>query len=148
MRLLVLILLLANLAFYVWANYVPEQASPEAHLVAQQINPDAIRILAAAPSGAPAKSEPQKPEPQKLVACVEWSGFNADDAARAQEAVTPLSPGLQITERRLEDAAGWWVFMPPQGSRQAAVQKVEELKRLGIDEYFIVQDDKIGRAHV
>jgi hypothetical protein len=31
--------------------------------------------------------------------------------------------------------------MPPQASRAAAVQKTAELKRLGIDDYFIVQDD-------
>ena len=40
-----------------------------------------------------------------------------------------------------EEAAGWWVFMPPQANRQGAVQKVEEIKRLGIEEYFIVQED-------
>ena len=136
MRLLVLILLLANIAFYAWAQYVPEQSSPEAHLMSQQINPDAIRIAAA--TQAPAE---RKPEPQKQVSCVEWNGFNAEDVARAQEAVLPLSPGVQVSERKVEDAAGWWVFMPPQPNRQGAVQKVEELKRLGVDEYFIVQED-------
>jgi hypothetical protein len=31
--------------------------------------------------------------------------------------------------------------MPPQRNRQGANQKVAELKRLGVDEYFVVQDD-------
>ena len=46
-----------------------------------------------------------------------------------------------MVERRVEDPAGWWVFMPPQPTRQGAVQKVGELKQLGVSEYFIVQED-------
>jgi hypothetical protein len=136
MRLLVLILLLANVAFYAWVQYVPESASAEAQLMVQQINPESIRLLSASQVVAERKAEPPK-----VVSCVEWSGLSSEDIARAQEAVLPLSPGVQVTERKLEETTGWWVFMPPQASRQGAVQKVEELKRIGIDEYFIVQDD-------
>ncbi|OFZ99607.1 MAG: hypothetical protein A3H35_17035 [Betaproteobacteria bacterium RIFCSPLOWO2_02_FULL_62_17] len=136
MRLLVLILLLVNVAFYAWVEYVPESSSAEGQLMAQQINPESIRLLSASRLAAA-----RKPEAPKTVSCIEWSGFGRDDAARAQEAVLALSPGMQITERKLEETTGWWVFMPPQASRQGAVQKVEELKRLGIDEYFIVQED-------
>jgi len=136
MRLLVLILLLANVAFYAWVEYVPESSSAEAQLMAQQINPDSIRLLSAPPLAAA-----RKPEAPKSVSCIEWSGFGRDDAVRAQEALLALSPGMLISERKLEETTGWWVFMPPQANRQGAVQKVEELKRLGIDEYFIVQED-------
>ena len=136
MRLLVLILLLANAAFYAWVRYVPESSSAEAQLLVQQINPESIRLLPGPPPAAV-----RKPEPPKPVSCIEWGGFSRDDIARAQEAVLPLSPGVQFSERQLEEIVGWWVFMPPQASRQGAVQKVEELKRLGIDEYFIVQED-------
>jgi len=136
MRLLVLILLLVNVAFYAWARYVPESSSAEAQLMAQQINPESIRLLSA-----PQLAAARKPEVPKTVSCIEWSGFSREDVARAQEAVLPLSPGMQITERKLEEITGWWVFMPPQASRQGAVQKVDELKRIGIDEYFIVQED-------
>ena len=136
MRLLVLIVLLANVAFYVWVQYVPESSSAEAQLMAQQINPEAIRLLSASQLAVA-----RKPEPPKLVSCVEWSGFSQDDAARAQQAVLMLSPGAKVSERKLEEITGWWVFMPPQANRQGAAQKVEELKRLGVDEYFIVQED-------
>lgn len=135
MRLLVLILLLVNLAFFAWVEYVPASPSGEAQLMAQQINPDAIRLLSA-----PQLAVTRKPAP-RLVSCIEWSGFSQEDAARAQEAILPLSPGVQISERKLEETTGWWVFMPPQPNRQGAVQKVDELKRLGVEEYFIVQED-------
>ena len=140
MRLFVLILLLANLAFYAWAQYVPESSSPEAQLVAQQINPDRIRVLSATQAAA-RKPAPPKSDSPKTVSCMEWNGFGLDEIARAQEALLPVSPGVKVTERKIEEATGWWVFMPPQANRQGAVQKVDELKRLGIEEFFIVQED-------
>jgi hypothetical protein len=135
MRLFALLLVLANVAFYAWAQYVPEAASPEAQLVAQQINPESIRLLSAPQAAA------RKPDPPKTVACMEWTGIGQDEIARAQETVLPISPGAKVSERRTEEATGWWVFMPPQANRAGAVQKVDELKRLGIEEYFIVQED-------
>ena len=135
MRLFVLLLVLANVVFYAWVRYVPESSSPESQLVAQQINPESIRLLSAPQVAA------RKPAPPKTVACMEWHGFSVEEMARAQEALLSTSPGVKVTERRTEEAAGWWVFMPPQANRQGAVQKVEEIKRLGIEEYFIVQED-------
>ncbi|MFM9971442.1 MAG: hypothetical protein ACKVQK_23930 [Burkholderiales bacterium] len=135
MRPFVLLLLLANLAFYAWAQYVPDAASPEAQLMAQQINPESIRLLSAPQVAA------RKPEPAKTVACMEWSGLAIDDIPNAQQVLLPVSPGVKISERKTEETAGWWVFMPPQVSRQAAVQKVDEIKRLGVEDYFIVQED-------
>ena len=47
----------------------------------------------------------------------------------------------RLTQARREETAGWWVYFPPQGTRVGAQKKVAELKGLGIDEYFIVQDE-------
>jgi hypothetical protein len=33
------------------------------------------------------------------------------------------------------------VFVPPQGSRQGALRKANELKDLGIDDYYVVPDE-------
>ena len=137
MRLLVLILLLANLGFYVWAEYLPGIGSTESHIVEQQIQPEAIKVLQAQQVASLAKNS----ESEKNIACLEWGAFSLADGQRAQEITTALSPSVRITERRQEEVAGWWVFMPPQGNRQAALQKIEEIKRLGITEYFVVQDD-------
>ena len=46
-----------------------------------------------------------------------------------------------LTERRAEETAGWWVFIPSQKTRQGALRKAAELKGLGVDEYFIMQDE-------
>jgi hypothetical protein len=72
---------------------------------------------------------------------VEWGAFNRADAPRAQAALEKLATASRVSARRVEEASGWWVYLPPQASRQAANQKVAELKRLGVDDYFVIQDD-------
>jgi hypothetical protein len=138
MRLLALLLLLANAGFFAWAQYAPQMASPESHLLDQQIKPESIRLLSPAEvlelsSGKTVKGVD--------ASCREWGPFAAADLERAQALLQPVAASARISERRGDDGAGWWVFMPPQPTRQGAIQKVAELKQLGVDEYFVVQDD-------
>src|SRR6185369_14159868 len=131
MRVLLLALLLANVAWFAWARFYGAQASPDAPLVSQQINRDAIKLLAPAQVASLAKP----------AACVEWGGIAAGDATRAEEALAPLALGDRLTERRSEESASWWVFVPALPTRQAAQQKAAELKRLGVEELFIIADE-------
>ena len=55
--------------------------------------------------------------------------------------LAPLALGAKLAQRRVDENSTWWVYMPPQGSRQAATVKTNELKRLGVEDYFIVQED-------
>jgi len=57
----------------------------------------------------------------------------------------PLALGARLSQRRSEEKAGWWVFIPPQGNRPAAQKKTAELKALGIDDYFILQEESSMR---
>jgi len=43
------------------------------------------------------------------------------------------------------DSAGWWVYIPSAGDRLGATKKVAELKTLGVEEYFVVQDEGPNR---
>lgn len=139
MRLLFFILLLANGLFFAYAWFGPgAQASGDARIIGQQLNPQKIRLLA--PDQVSALT--RKSEPPKLArTCFEWGAFAGADAARAEQALEPLALGTKLTQRRQEDAAGFWVYVPPLASRQSATQKAGEFKRLGVDDYFIVPDD-------
>ncbi|MGH8707285.1 MAG: SPOR domain-containing protein, partial [Burkholderiales bacterium] len=112
----------------------------------QQLEPHKLRIvtereLARAPAAAPAKPEPAAPPPEPVkVACLEWGSFSPVDATRAAQRLEPLALGARLAQYRGEETAGWWVHMPPQGSRAAAARKAAELKVLGVDDYFILQD--------
>ncbi len=145
MRALFLVLVAANLAFYAWIRfYAPQDSGTDPRPLTQQIEPAKLRIIrdeAPAPAPAPEPAAPPKPAPEASSACLEWGGFAIADAARAQQALEPLAPGVRLQQRRGEETAGWWVFIPPQGSRQAAQKKVGELKALGVDEYFVMQEE-------
>jgi hypothetical protein len=53
----------------------------------------------------------------------------------------PLILNGRIVQRRTEELAGWWVFIPPRNGRQAALKKAAELKALGVTDYFVVSDE-------
>ena len=138
MRTLFFLLLLANVAFFAYSRLSAELFPGESQLLLQQINPQAIRMLT---TEQVAKAAAGKREPPKAVACLEWGAFAAADAGRVEEALAPLALGAKLSQRHMEEQAAWWVFMPSQGSRQAALNKAGELRRLGIGDFFVLQDD-------
>ena len=150
MRAFFLLVLLANLAFFAWANFFSEsdtQSDPRP--LSRQVAPEKLRVLPSTISGrtppvvAPAKPAAETPSPQAAAtkACLELGAFMAADLARASEALAPLSLGARLSQRQVDDTATWWVFIPPRGSKQDAQKKAAELKARGIDEYFILQDE-------
>lgn len=168
MRAAFLFLVLANVAFFVWARYVsPADTGVDTTPLGRQIEPQKLRILApgeapvvqvkpAASAAAPAPAAPPPvaavasapaaaPKPPAVAAapagCMEWGSFTLFDAPRAEKALEPLALGNRLGQRRTEELAGWWVFMPPQGSRQLALKKAAELKARGVEDYFIVQEE-------
>ncbi|HZE61698.1 MAG TPA: SPOR domain-containing protein [Burkholderiales bacterium] len=141
MRTLFLLLVLANVAFFAWARYVsPSDASADPLPVTRQIEPEKMKV---APNELPAPPAARAIPAAIAVAakCLEWGSFTLTDAPRAEKALEPLALGPRLAQRRTEETAGWWVFIPPQGNRAAAVRKTSELKSLSIDDYFIVQED-------
>jgi len=61
--------------------------------------------------------------------------------AQVQKALEPLGLGSRLSQRRAEEIASYWVFMPPLRNRQAANSKAAELRKLGVEDFFIVQED-------
>jgi hypothetical protein len=166
MRTLALLLVLANLVVFAWWRYLsPADAGLDRQPLSRQIEPDKLKIVpaaeiallaakkpaAATPAATPPAQAAAAPKPAAApavtppapapIACLEWGSFTLTDAPRMEKALEPLALGSRLAQRRTEELAGWWVFMPPQGSRQAAVRKAAELKNRGVDEFFIVADD-------
>jgi SPOR domain len=173
-RILFLLLLAANLAFFAWLRFMaPADPALDPRPMTQQLEPGKLRIvtepelaqIVAAPpaaaqtpaakpaaSAAPAsaataaasatvpKPAPPAPEPGPL-ACVEWGSFSPQDAPRAEQRLEPLALGARLAQFRGEETATWWVFIPPQPNRATAQKKAAELKKLGVDDYFVVQEE-------
>src|SRR5438552_723803 len=142
------LLLFANLGFFAWIYFGAGRASDEPQLMEQQLNPQAIRLLRADQLAAlatertkQAAERPKPPPKATLAACLELGAFGPGDAAGVQQALEPLALGSRLSQRRVEEIASYWVFMPPQRSRLAANQKAAELKKLGVEDFYIVQED-------
>ncbi|MEO8717135.1 MAG: SPOR domain-containing protein [Burkholderiales bacterium] len=148
MRVLFLLLLAANLGFFAWMRFLtPADPAVDRQPLTRELEPQKLRIVsereiaraAAAPAAPRPKPAAATPEPAPL-ACFEWGSFNPADASRAAQRLEALALGARLAQYRGEETASWWVHMPPQGSRAAALRKAGELKKIAVDDYFILQD--------
>jgi sporulation related protein len=144
------------------AQLLQQQMNPEA---IRLLTPEQVAKAAAKPAPPPRQTAqvPKPPEteaakPQagktadtqaaakpaeavKVAACMELGAFNPADVQKVEQALVPLALGQRLSQRRVEETAGYWVFVPPQVNRQGANRKVAELKKLGVGEFFVVLDD-------
>ena len=127
MRTVFLALVAANLLFFAWSRYFPADQTAADGVLLRKSEPEKLKIVPAAAAAA--------------AGCLEWGSFTAAEYPRAEKTLEPLALGPRISQRRLEETAGWWVFVPPQGSRASAFRQAAELKALGINDYFIMGEE-------
>ena len=104
----------------------------EAERLGSQLEPDKIRVIGkgAQPGLAEASAE----------ACQALTGLSGDQAQRLLEWLRGRDGQLKASQRALEEATSWWVFIPPLSSKREAENKAAELKKLNLQEFFVVQD--------
>lgn len=136
MRLAFLLLVLANLLLAAYGFRMQAESSATASIMAQQIQPERVRLITAEEAERIAAAR------RPAAACLEWGAFAAADAPRALEAIEAL--GVKARERRVEEPGRWWVTLPPLATRAAANARLAELRRLGIDELYVIDDDANG----
>lgn len=145
MRVMFLLLVLANLGFFAWARFLGTDGElRDPRPLQRQVAAEQIRILSARELGAMTPVKPEAPKPAADAeprACIEWGSFTVTDAPRAEKALEPLALGTRLAQRRTEEVAGWWVYLAPQGNRPTATKKALELKAIGIDDYFVVLEE-------
>lgn len=130
MRTAFLVLLLANAAFFAWSRYSGSVAPAADAVLARKSEPDKLKIV-----------PPPEPRAAAGAACLEWGAFTLSESMRAEKALEPLALGERLAQRRTGQSAGWWVFIPPQGTREAALKKAAELKALGVNDYFVMGEE-------
>lgn len=77
--------------------------------------------------------------------CVDVAGFNTVDARRFAAQVAAAIPGAKLTRREAPETSRQMVYIPPQGSREGAEKKAAELRRLGVTDLYIIQDNSPQR---
>jgi hypothetical protein len=141
---------------------VVQRGQPAGHEPARlnnQLNPDKIRLLpasasasASAPAPAATTSQPatEAPPPAAAAAttqtaCLELGAFTAAEAARFEARIAALGLADRLSRREVPARPSYMVMIPPLDSREAASQKTEELRGLGITDSFIIQDNSPRR---
>lgn len=75
------------------------------------------------------------------MACVEIGNFNPDEAKKFAAGLKTAGLSDRVKERKMQEVASHLVYIPPQGDREGAEKKAGELRRLGITDFFIIQDN-------
>ncbi len=103
-----------------------------------QHHADQLKPLSATEALTPSETAPdKKPE---VIACLEVGNFVQADIAKIEEKLKALALGERQSRINVVDVATHMVFIPSQGSKEGADKKASELRRLGISDFYIVQD--------
>ena len=144
LRLLVLALLLANAGYFVWTQGLlavyglapARQSEPER--LAQQIRPEAMRLLAEAPArpvqsaAPPATAAPAPPAAAPELQCLQAGLFTVQQAAALSRR---LQTGLPAGSWSFESPPGsvrWIIYLGKYISQQALSRKRVKLQQLGV----------------
>jgi hypothetical protein len=138
MRVLVIALLAANALFFIYSRFALDNRASTARIEQLQINPERIKVMAAATRGAGGQ-QPQGPEAAAFRACLQWGPLVGPGLARAEAALDKLDLAQPAIQRAVADAGGYWVYIPPR-NRADNDQALSELRALGVVDAFVVQD--------
>lgn len=154
MRLLFFLLLAANVALFAWYEWLrtPPAAVTGAALLPStpplklisELTPAERRALvepAAPASAVPPVSTGSASAPVPALACASYGPLPS--AAAAQTALQRLQKlGLTAQERVMPGKVqfGYWVYLPPFGSRREAEAAAKMLKRRGVKDLYVVTD--------
>ena len=85
-------------------------------------------------------SEPVGEKKPEIIACLEVGNFLQNDLPKIEEKLKTLALGDRQSRINVVDVATHMVFIPSQGSKEGADKKSGELHRLGINDFYIIQD--------
>jgi hypothetical protein len=153
MRWVALLLLLLNIGLF---GYFKLTASQPVEMVLghEAIAPEKLKILTAEEVAAlPKKSSapnipapPPAPLTPSQTSCYEWGSFAAAGLTRARNMLDQLSLPSELKQTAPGDATRYWVYVPPLPSPERAQAKNEEIRALGVQDSFVVQDPQWRNA--
>lgn len=136
MRVLIGLLLLANLSFLLYTQ-LEHFAPPVPTRFDRQVAPERLKLLTPQQVAAlgPAKAA-QLPN-----VCLQWGPFTDAELGLALPALQDLQLGRQLSTRRIEVSSAWWVWLPPLRNRPEADARLAELRRLGLQDLYVITEN-------
>ena len=166
MKWLFVLLLLGNLMFYGYTRL--ETPVQSIDWKSREINPDQLKQVAfgdaqitardkkfvesqpaesTTSESAPAAPPETKPEVKPVAstgptACFAWHGLLAADLPNARKKLASLQLGgvVKTINNEATSPTRFWVYISPRPSLEDAQKKADELKALGITDFFVVND--------
>ncbi|MFN3398436.1 MAG: SPOR domain-containing protein [Sulfurimicrobium sp.] len=139
------LLLIANIALFAAMLLPRDQAGSDTLASHAPFRAEKIRLITED------EMPPPAPAPVAQQVCLEWGQFAEQDLARARTALQALkldAGDISVQDVPAARANSWWVYIPPLKSKQDANRKVGELKGLGVQDSFVMQDDNPWRYAV
>lgn len=148
------LLVLLNVGLLVYFNL--DVIAPKPVVSNHAINAERLKVLSAneieampmrqAPVAVAAAAAAES-APAAATTCYKWGNFTKTNLPSAQVVLVRL--GLQAKVNQ-ESVTGqdrrFWVYYPPLKNAELAQQKAEEIRAMGVDDLFIVQDSQWRNA--
>ncbi|WP_394779034.1 SPOR domain-containing protein [Undibacterium sp.] len=110
----------------------------EPQRIKNQYQPAQLQLVSAAVANA--ASDPNVDKKGAVAACVEIGDFVQADVPRIEERLKLLALGDRQSRTNVQDVASHMVYIPSMGSKEGADKKAGELRRLGITDFYVIQD--------
>lgn len=153
MKWLFALFLLANLLFWGYTRLAVAPAPPDWHT--REVNADKVKLVAIEPPPPPKPAEPVAeakpaapdapaqaealPTASKLL-CFNWNGLATADVERFKQKMQALKLNTQMNIKLPEGPVHYWVYLPPRNTLAETQKKAAEYKRLGVEDFFPVND--------
>jgi hypothetical protein len=102
--------------------------------------PAAASVTATTTAALTAVREPVREKAKELIACLEVGNFLPADAPRFEEKLKALGLGNRQSRSNVSEVTSHMVYIPSLGSKDAADKKTAELRRLGVTDFFVMQE--------
>ncbi|MBP0600359.1 hypothetical protein J8I26_19770 [Herbaspirillum sp. LeCh32-8] len=93
-----------------------------------------------ASSSAPVQTAQAAAQPVAAPSCTEVGNFSAADARRFSAQLASLNLGDKVVQKLTQDVTSHMVYIPPQDGREGADRRTAELRRLGIQDFYVIPD--------
>lgn len=139
MRWIFLLLVALNIFYFVWTQQQPLSIGDGAASFVLADGPKRnLSLVSEQQATSPARSAADTGEGM----CLHLGGFEQEERATAlAQRLLSLDIQAQQSAIRVEFAKDHWVYLPPFGSRDAALRQLRELQARGIDSYLVTEGD-------
>lgn len=98
------------------------------------------------PSPASSRSDTRPPAKTELIACTEIGNFNGVEARKFDAQLSGLNLSVRPTTHSVQETSSHMVFIPSQDGREGADRRAAELRRLGIQDFYVMPESQSNPA--